>query len=198
MRKEFAILKNVISLIAVFSYGQYISAQLPADTASMRKIISSTTDDSAKMIAHLNLGRFLIDINNDSSMAHAQKAYLLSLKVKSKSYEAQGLDFMGAVELRRGNADQALEFLLKALKLFESLNDSTYLIVTYRNLGGVYKSQNDTIKAREYYSNALQIKPRFPPDTLFYSWVLMDLGDLFLNMNKPDSARFIILINPWT
>ena len=190
MRKEFAILKNVISLIAVFSYSQSISAQLPADTVSMRKIISSTADDSSKMIAHLNLGRFLIDINNDSSMAHAQKAYLLSLQVKSKNYEAQSLDFMGAVALRRGNTDQVLEFLLEALKLFESFNDSTFLIVTNRNLGGVYKSQNDTTKAREYYSNALKIRPRINNDSLFYSWVLMDLGDLFLRMNKPDSALY--------
>jgi two-component system NtrC family sensor kinase len=190
MRREFSILKNVISLIAVFSYSQYISAQLPPDTVSMRKIISSTADDSSKMIAHLNLGKFLIDVNNDSSMAHAQKAYLLSLQVKSKNYEAQSLDFMGAVALRRGNTDQALEFLLEALKLFESFNDSTFLIVTNRNLGGVYKSQNDTTKAREYYSNALKIRPRIDNDSLFYSWVLMDLGDLFLRMNKPDSALY--------
>lgn len=188
MIKKATIRNFIIFFIAIFLQSKYSSAQIRTDTIDAKKAIATSSDDSVKMAAHLGLGRYFIDINNDRSIANAQKAYLISLQIKSKNYEAQCLDFMGAVELRRGNTDLSLGYLLQALDLFQTQKDSTYLIVVNRNLGGVFKSQNDTTTARRYYSTALKIKPRTAPDSLFFSWVLMDLGDLFLRMNKPDSA----------
>ena len=162
-------MRNILLLILLLFFQQYLSAQQLADTAVLRRNIIFSSDDSLKMDAHLSFGRYYIDNNNDSSLFHAQKAYLLALKRKSVHYEAQCLDFMGAVLLRRGNTDQALYFLLRALKLFQGLKDSAYLIVTNRNIAGVYKSQSDVERARQHYYDALQIRPKAAYDSLFHS-----------------------------
>jgi two-component system NtrC family sensor kinase len=188
MRKQITIARNIINFILLFTNFHAIS-QI-RDTTAARKVLATIADDSLKMMAHQTLGRFFIDINNDSSLIHAQQAYLLARKIQSKKYEAQGLDFLGAVLSRRGNADQALGYLLKGRDLFASLNDSTYLIVANRNIAGVYKSQHDTSKAFQYYSNALNITLKSRYDSLFYSWALMDFGDLLLTMNKPKQALY--------
>ncbi len=162
--------------------------ELPRKQLEQFRAMTANPDDSLKMVGFLTLGKYLIDINNDSAMYFAQKAYLLSVKINSKDYEGQCNDFLGAVALHRGNFDQSLEYLLKALKIFEEQGDSTFLIVCNRNIGGVYKSQHDFTRAREYYSHALKITPKAANDSLFSSWALMDMGDLLMTENKPDSA----------
>ena len=105
------------------------------DIDKLRLSAATETNDSARIMILLDMGKYYIDIDNDSSMSFAYKAYLLSLQIKYPYYEAQCLDFMGAVAFRRGNADQSAAFLLKGLKIFEALKDSTFLIVANRNLG---------------------------------------------------------------
>jgi signal transduction histidine kinase len=188
--RQSSAMRRFVLLVLLLLSGQYLSAQLLPDTGILAQTIMSSSNDSLRMHAHLSLGRYYIDNNNDSSLIHAQKAYLLALKQKSVHYEAQCLDFMGAVLLRRGNTGQALAFLLQALKLFQSLKDSAYLIVTNRNIAGVYKSQSDVERARQHLYTALQIRPKAAYDSLFHSWVLIELGDLYLMMNKPDSALY--------
>ncbi len=136
--------KIVLSITILFLTRIPTVSQVRLDTAVLRKVVASEIDDSTKMVAHLSLGKYYVDNNNDSSIAHTQQAYLLALKLKSKKYEAQTLDVLGAALLRRGNVDEALGYLLKGLKLFESQQEKTFLIVSNRNIAAVYKSQNDT------------------------------------------------------
>ena len=149
---------------------------------------TSAKTDSLKMSGFLDLGKFYIDINNDSSIWYAEQAYQISIRIKDRFAEAQCLDFLGAVSLRMGNSDQALQYLLKGEKIFETIGNSTFQIVANRNIGGVYKSQRDFNMAREYYNRALQITPRSANDSLFYSWALMDMGELLNSLKKYDSA----------
>lgn len=154
----------------------------------LRSLTTSAKTDSIRMSGFLDLGKFYIDINNDSSIGYARQAYQISLLLKDSFAEAQCLDFMGAVSLRMGNSDQAIDYLLKAKQLFEALGKSTFLIVVNRNIGGVYKGQHDFTTAREYYLNALGIRPRSAQDSVFYSWALMDMGELLYILKKYDSA----------
>ena len=182
--------KIVLLFGVVFFLLSSLTAQLVTDTLASRKLLASDADDSLKLVAHLDLAKFYIDNNNDSSIVHGQSAFLLAVKIKSKRYEAQSLSFLSSVLLQRGNVDQALDYALKALKLYQSLHDSTFLIVSYRNLGDVFISQNDLPKARQYYLDALHIKPKSSSAFLFRSWSLIGLGDLYSKMNQPDSALY--------
>ena len=154
----------------------------------LKSLIKSAKTDSVKMSRFLDLGKFYIEVNNDSSIWFALQAYQISLQLKDSFAEAQCLDFLGAVSLRMGNSDQAIDYLLKAKQLFEALGNSTYLIVANRNIGGVYKAQHDFTRAREYYLNALSIRPRSAQDSIFYSWALMDMGELLYILKNYDSA----------
>jgi two-component system, NtrC family, sensor kinase len=176
----FCIINCVISQNTLSAYVHLID--------SLRNLTASGIADSVKMKSFLALGQIYIDIDNDTSMLFAQKAYQLSLQNKSEEYQGQCLDFMGAVALRRGNTDLAIDYLMKGLSIFESRKESRYIIVAKRNLAGVYKSQHDFIKAREYYAGALEIVPRTSLDSLFYSWALMDFGDLLMSLHLTDSA----------
>jgi signal transduction histidine kinase len=164
--------------------------ELPRRQIEELRAVTTNPDDSIKMVGFLDLGRYFLDLNNDSAIFYAHKARLLSVQIKSKDFEGQCYDFLGAVELNRGNFDQSIGYLQKAQKIFEDQGDSTGLIVNNVNIGRVYKSQHDFIRAKEYYSHALHIIPRWSRDSVFLSWALMDFGDLMMMENKPDSALY--------
>ncbi|GEO07895.1 hypothetical protein SAE01_03910 [Segetibacter aerophilus] len=151
-------------------------------------MFATSVSDSTTLISHLYLSKIFIDINNDSSISHARQAYQLALKLKSKSYQAQSLDLMGAVLLRRGNLDQSLDYLLQSNSILSSLNDIHFLKINNRNIAGVYKSLNDYDRARGYYLSGLNIP--LSGDSTARSWLLMDIGDLYLQMGKLDSALY--------
>ena len=99
--------KGLLLFAIVFFTGATTAAQILADTAVARRMLASS-DDSTKMDAHLSLAKFYIENNNDSSLLHAQQAYLLALRLRSQSYEAQCADFLGALLLRRGTLTRHL------------------------------------------------------------------------------------------
>src|SRR5688572_12461468 len=94
--------------------------------------------DNNHMATLLPLSYFYLEINLDSSMKYAQRAYQLSLEKNMPELEAWALNMIGAILWRGGNTDKSLESLLRALEMFEKQNDSSGLSTAYISLGTLY------------------------------------------------------------
>ena len=146
--------KIIVTLILICST-HYVSAQNYAYADSLKKALTVKMDGATL----LPLSYFYLEINLDSSMKYAQQAYQLSLKNKSEDLEAWSLNMIGAILWRGGNTVKSLESLLKALKMFEVLNDSLGLSTVYISLGTLYFSQGDYTRAVHYLLNTLKTTP---------------------------------------
>ena len=149
---------------------------------------STHVSDSTRMLAFLHVAKFYIDINNDSSRVYARESKKLAQQLKLVHFEAQTNDFLGCLYPKMGNSAEGLDLLLKAKKTFLEVADSTFLIVVNRNLGSLYKTQSEYDRAKKFFFEALTITPKSASDSIFRSWALMDLGELYLQINEIDSA----------
>ena len=67
---------------------------------------------------------------------------------------------MGIVFSEQSNYSKALQYYLKSVKLFESLNEEENCAKIYNNIGVVYKAQSANFKALEYFVKAQKIQDR--------------------------------------
>jgi len=65
---------------------------------------------------------------------------------------------MGIVLSEQSNYTKALQYYLKAARVYEQLDDKGQAAKIYNNIGVVYKAQSDNQKALEYFLKALQIQ----------------------------------------
>lgn len=65
---------------------------------------------------------------------------------------------MGIVLSEQSNYTKALQYYLKAARVYEELEDKGQAAKIYNNIGVVYKAQSDNQKALEYFLKALQIQ----------------------------------------
>jgi tetratricopeptide (TPR) repeat protein len=153
------------------------------------------------MATLLPLSYFYLEINLDSSMKYAQRAYQLSLEKNTPELEAWALNMTGAILWRSGNTDKSLESLLRALKMFEEQNDSSGLSTVYISLGTLYFSHNDYGKAMNYLYSSLEVVPVKPSPSapadlsrltgdFQKSLTLGILGNIYVNIKKLDSALY--------
>tara|TARA_B100000809_G_C15139882_1_gene532630 strand:- start:1094 stop:3115 length:2022 start_codon:yes stop_codon:yes gene_type:complete len=127
---------------------------------------SLAKDDTSK-IAALNFicDNLVNDIWSDYQFVQYEliemalnKNISLSEKITLEIYKAGSLNNLGLYyEYQEGNTSKALEFYLKALKLFEKLEDKNGEAMLLNRIGSVYTEQDDKEKGLEYYKKSLVI-----------------------------------------
>ena len=82
----------------------------------------------------------------------------LSLAESNSYVRGAGVSLLNIAIAKTQLADYAvaLEFALKAIKIFESSNNKDHLISAYNNLGNIYLNLEDPIQALHYYEIVLQ------------------------------------------
>ena len=94
----------------------------------------------------------------DSAFYYAHLQYDYSLKKGLKKYQAIALSLQGITLAMRGNNAKAIDYYLKALKLFEEIGNKKNVASTFNNIGLVYNEQANYVKAIDYYSRGLKIQ----------------------------------------
>ena len=115
--------------------------ELNANTESMKQELQKNITDSSR--ADLLMGMMITyaETNIDSAFKYGNLYYLLTKKNNWTIKEAWGLDFLGATYLKTGNATRALQLNLEALRMFETLKDSTFRTINYRNIANAFNTQ---------------------------------------------------------
>jgi PAS domain S-box-containing protein len=99
-------------------------------------------------------------LNNkpDTAIILAEQELQLAQTSKQKKYEANANNIIGVAYKNKAGYSKAIEYQLKALKLYEETGNKKGMGNCYGNMGLVYWYQADYPKALDYQLKALQVR----------------------------------------
>jgi tetratricopeptide (TPR) repeat protein len=159
------------------------------NTDSMLLKIAAEKDDDTRVDLLLEFFGTTQDSDPVVDMQNAQKLLLQSQKNNDKISEAFALGEMGYNYWSFGNTVKHLEYDLKALMIAEETGNKKVIALSKNFLAHNYSftSNIDFRKAVDLYLGSEQAAIEGNSQIL-QSWAMMNLGQTFLLMGKPDSA----------
>ena len=146
--------------------------------------------------AYLNLGNSNIISGNYSEALknftsaqtilenETQTDFENNLKIKKGLAKAYGS--IGIVFSEQSNYSKALQFHLKAVKIYELINDDKKCAQVYNNIGVEYKSQNNDFKALEYFFKSQNIQKKLNDPTIGIT--LTNIANCYLKQKNNEKA----------
>ncbi len=141
------------------------------NTDSLRNVIKTTRNDSAKVQALIGLANEYKNNNADTAIILCKQAEGLSLKIGYINGIANSQHLAGWCNYFKGDYPEALELFFKALALWEKRSknaDSTLLKMIaekkselFNNTGSVYFEMGQIEKALSYYTKGLESAESF-------------------------------------
>ena len=95
---------------------------------------------------------------------------------------ARAYGSIGIVFSEQSNYAKALQYHLKALKIYESGNHPEKLARVYNNIGIVYKAQGEDFKALDYFIKCLKIQKKIKDNTVGITTT--NIGNIYLNQKN--------------
>ncbi len=132
--------------------------------------------DYKKALDNFILSKEIFEENNPSSSNKKEVAQGLA-----KAYGGMGIVFS-----EQSNYSKALQFYLKSVKIYESLNDESKCAKLYNNIGVVYKSQHSDFKALEYFIKAQKIQEKLKDVNVGIT--LTNIANIYLKQKSLDKA----------
>lgn len=106
---------------------------------------------------------------------------------KNKSGLARTYGSMGVVFSEQSNYAKALQFHLKAVAIYEELQDEEKLARVFNNIGVVYRAQNEDFKALEYFTKAQKLQEKTGDKTVGITCT--NIGNLYLKQKNYEKAE---------
>lgn len=139
--------------------------------------------------AHLNIGNANIILGNYPqalrSFSDAQAIFENEQDSGDKEIKnglARAYGSIGIVFSEQSNYAKALQYHLKAVRIYESLGDLDRCARIYNNIGIVYKSQGDNFKALEYFIKCLKTQEKTGDKTAGITTT--NIGNIYLDQKN--------------
>lgn len=160
---------------------------------SLRNNISlSKRTDIQRVDDHLKFSLELVYINPKEAFKHVEDALYLATLIDYKRGIASSYRIIGSLNSAEENYITSIDFLQRALSMFEELQDSTGIANCYISLGHTFRRQDNVFQEVFYHRKAFQIFERLNnKERLGVS--MHNLGESFIKIGKLDSA--LILTN---
>jgi len=110
-------------------------------------------------------------------------------KQKNQDGLARVYGSIGIVFSEQSNYSKALEYHLKALRLYQNSADSLRLSRVYNNIGIVYKARKEEFKALEYFMKAKELQEQIQDKTIGITTT--NIANIYLDQkNYPKAIEF--------
>lgn len=153
----------------------------------MLQKIAGEKDDNIRIDLINDLYSSTTDSDPVLDMQKAQKLLSQSQKNKDRIAEAMALTEIGYCYRSFGNTTKSLEYCLKATELAQENGNEKLIANTKINLAHIYKDQADYPKAISLYLSTAESASTVK-DYLNQAWAFQNLGQVYLEMGKIDSA----------
>ncbi|MDR1951468.1 MAG: helix-turn-helix domain-containing protein [Bacteroidales bacterium] len=150
--------------------------------------LSETCDTTNNYAFYLNMGCIYLALN-EYDLAKLRFLEVLDIWTDSLTLSI-ALNNLGYIEMKDGNFDKAFNFINQAIQIGKGYN-TRELAVFLNSMGRFYMTKKNYDSAYGYYQLALQHAYKLN-DHLEKTKALSDLGNLFFEINKLDSAVFYI------
>jgi len=178
-------MRGIIIIILFPFVLQSVNAQ--NNTAdSFKQLLRIEKNDTIRLSIIDSIIRHSTYTNLDTGISYAQQSLLLAKKIKIPREEALSLIVYGWIVSYSGNYAQSIDYLFKALKKSENLEDTTLISFCYSSLAEVYKDQGDFNHALFYCRKQKQYISENDKEAL-KEW-LLHLGLVYEKFNHLDSA----------
>lgn len=176
-----------LSLIIAFAIFHGVAVgQRPGEKDSLLNVIRNAPHDTVKITALCRLSWVIQQPETRAESSRlANEALALARKAKWEKGEALAFMQLGGVSTGYDHAN-ALEYYLKALKIFEKLKSDEHIAGALSNIGNIYRHQGDLQIALDYLLKA---------DALFGNNLWRGrvnnfnlLGQVYERLGKTDSA----------
>jgi tetratricopeptide (TPR) repeat protein len=179
-------MKKIIPLFCFLLSIQNAFAQSIAIDSFLQKIAAEKNDDK-RIDLYNNFHSGISEVDPALDMQYAQKILMQSKKNNDKIIEAMALSQIGYDYRAFGNTSKSLEYNLKATSLSKQTGNEKLINNTGLNLAHIYKDQADYSKAINIYLVAAKSSGRLN-DYLIQCWAFNSLSEVYLELNKLDSA----------
>ncbi len=140
--------------------------------------------------AYNNLGNiYLYQKQPDLSIYYLKKADSVASINKNYDLKAYALQNIGRAFLIKNMPDSAVKYISQALRIRLDHKIVKKVPVTYKYLADAYKARGDYKLALKYYRKTADLAD-FTLDYDLYSDYSYNMADLYLKLNKPDSALY--------
>jgi tetratricopeptide (TPR) repeat protein len=154
---------------------------------SLRKVIETTTVDTARVLALNRLS--LLESQPSLRFELAYKALHLSKQIKWVDGEARSYHQLSNCYRNISDFPNAMDNALKAFKKREEIGNPEGIGMSLHLIGGTYSGQERYQEALNYLSKADEVYRKVPSLPAANQGLLyMSFGQVYLNMHKYDSA----------
>jgi signal transduction histidine kinase len=150
---------------------------------SLKTLVKSNTPDTLEANIYNRIFFHYIFFDLDSAYHYASLAYIIANKANHQAGLSMYYNNVGVLQRVEGDYPEALENLLKSLKINE-LNDNRLGIANnYVNIGLVYFAQKKYHIALAYYFKCLKIKQKLQ-DIIGVAYCYRDIADAYSEQKK--------------
>lgn len=153
----------------------------------LSKKINNTKEEGR---AYINLGNYsIISGNYKAALDYFRQAKDLFEEGSGDDNQkelARVYGSIGIVFSEQSSYGKALEFHLKAVKIYESLNDEQKLARVYNNIGIVYKAQKENFKALKYFLKAQNLQEKLKDPAV--GTTTTNIGNIYLDQQDYTKA----------
>lgn len=142
--------------------------------------------------AYLNLGNSNIILGNYPKalecFSKAQEVFESELNANTENKDAvknglaRAYGSIGIVFSEQSNYSKALQFHLKAVKIYEENREEARAARIYNNIGIVYQAQNEEFKALDYFIKAQKIQEKIGDNTVGFTTT--NIGNIYLKQQN--------------
>lgn len=139
--------------------------------------------------AGILLGNYPSALENFSNAQNVFESLLESDQPKKEAIQnglARAYGSIGIVFSEQSNYSKALQYHLKAVKIYEEIKDEVRVARIYNNIGIVYKSQKEDFKALEYFIKAQKIQEKIGDNSL--GIITTNIGNIYLKQKNYQKA----------
>jgi tetratricopeptide (TPR) repeat protein len=179
-------MKKIILIFSFLISIQNAFTQRIAIESFVQKI-AAEENDNKRIDLFNNFFASISEVDPALDMQYAQKLLVQSQKNNDKIIEAIALSQIGYDYRAFGNTSKSLEYNLKATSLSKQIGNEKLISSTALNLAHIYKDQAVYFKAINIYMAAAESSGK-SNDYLIRCWAFNSLSQVYLEMNKLDSA----------
>ena len=151
--------KLIIFFLALV-FSQLGFSQSKSEVDSLKNLLKNTEIDSIKVDLYNQLSHQLIYLCKDTSEIFAQLGMSLSNKIGYQKGTAKSYLNFGNISNIEGDFNKAIEQFLKAMEIFQNINDSVGIAKVYSRLGLTHYLLRSLDKSLEYNRLALTISEK--------------------------------------
>ncbi len=161
----------------------------PHEITRLKKQVSESASDSARIQLFLELSNGYRFSNIDSALTYAVKGIELSRRIAQPLLEGHALSQRGYIFLEAGEIPKAMQDQFSALAIARNIESQHLEAWTFNRIGNTYMELGELDKAVEYYQLSKNLFARFNNIGYVYN-EMSNLGNVYEMLGTLDSAKY--------